>query len=76
MIKMKLSFVRIGVTASTANCHLDPDFSIFMGYDPDELVWPPTVRMYVRTYMNNNVDDNEYELCEPELIQWLSDRLK
>lgn len=76
MIKSKIDYVSIGVIKTPANIALDPDFGIFLGYDPDELVWPPTVGMLVRTYMNNNVDDNEYELCEPELIRWLSEKLK
>jgi hypothetical protein len=74
MIKTNLIYVYVGVNGTVVNN--DFDFCIFLGYDPDELVWPPTVRMFVRTYMNNNVDDNEYELCESELILWLSERLK
>lgn len=73
VIKSNLTFVRIGVIDNTDTFNIDPDFAVYLGYDPDELSYVPTI---LRVFKYANYTDKLYEVYESELTGWLYERLK
>jgi hypothetical protein len=42
VIKSNLTIVRIGVIGTTVTFDVDPDFAVYLGYDPNQLSYVPT----------------------------------
>lgn len=73
VIKSNLTIVRIGVIGTTATFDVGPDFAVYLGYDPNELSYVPTI---LSVFKYTNYTDKLYEVYEPELTGWLYERLK